>query len=98
MYGVHIAFDDEREPLMRFHMNRRQYCDEMLKFQMDYDLKIDHVEEFNNGDRLIFYKAYRRLEKQLLKNIERVKSRERYYSRTAGGAGKGDWARSGAQG
>lgn len=89
MYGVHIAFDDEREPLMRLHMNRRQYCEEMLKFQMDYDLKIDHVEEFNNGDRLIFYNAYRRTEKQLLKNIERVKSRARYYKRADGGTGKG---------
>ncbi len=98
MYGVHIAFDNGREPFIRFHMSRPEYCDEMRKFQIGFDLEIETIEEFSTGDSLIFYNAYERTTKRLLENIERVKSRARYYSRAAGGACKGDGARSGAQG
>ena len=98
MYGVHVSFDSGREPFVRFRMNRQDYCDEMRKLQVEYDLEIENVDEFSTGDSLIFYNAHERLEKRLTKNIERMKSRARYYSRTAGGAGKGDGARSGAQG
>lgn len=98
MYGVHITFDNGREPMIRFRMNREDYCNEMRKWQVEYDLEIEKVEEFSTGDSLIFYNAYERLEKRLTKNIERMKSRARYYSRADGGAGKGYGARSGAQG
>ena len=73
MYGVHISFDNKREPIVRFQMNRREYSDEMLKLQLDYDLEIEQVEEFSTGDSLIFYKAYDRSMQKLLKNIERMK-------------------------
>ncbi len=98
MHGVHVSFDNGREPFIRFRMNRQDYCDAMRKFQIEYDLEIENVEEFSTGDSLIFYNAYERTTKRLLKNIERMKSRARYYSRAAGGAGKGDGARSRAQG
>lgn len=98
MYGVHIAFDNGREPFIRFHMSRPEYCDEMRKFQIGFDLEIENVEEFSTGDSLIFYNAYERTTKRLLKNIERVKSRARYYSRTDDRAGKGSGSRSGTEG
>lgn len=98
MYGVHVSFDNGREPFIRFRMNRQDYCDEMRKLQVEYDLEIENVDEFSTGDSLIFYNAHRRPEKLLLKNIERMKSRARYYSRTDGRTGKSDGARSGAQG
>lgn len=98
MYGVHITFDNGHEPVTRFRMNRQQYSDEMRKWQIDYDLEIERAEEFSTGDTLIFYNAYKRNAKRITKNIERVKSRARYYSREAGRAGKGDGARIGAQG
>ena len=98
MYGVHITFDDGHEPVTRFHMNRRQYSEEMRKWQMQYDLEVEKVDEYTTGDHLIFTNAYERTTQRMLKNIERVKSRARYYARTAGGVGKGDGARSGAQG
>jgi hypothetical protein len=98
MYGVHIAFDNGREPFIRFHMSRPEYCDEMRKFQIGYDLEIENVEEFSTGDSLIFYKACERKAKQFIKNIERMKSRARYFSRTDDRAGKGSGSRSGTTG
>lgn len=98
MYGVHITFDNGHEPVTRFRMSRKDYCGEMLKWQIDYDLEIERAEEFSTGDTLIFYNAYERNTQRLLKNIERVKSRARYYSREAGRACKGDGARIGVQG
>jgi hypothetical protein len=98
MYGVHITFGNGHEPVTRFRMSRKDYCGEMLKWQIDYDLEIERVEEFSTGDTLIFYNAHERLKKRLATNIERMKSRARYYSRTASGAGKSSRARSGAQG
>lgn len=89
MYGVHITFDNGHEPVTRFRMSRKDYCNEMLKWQIDYDLEIERAEEFSTGDTLIIYNAYGRNTKRRTKNIERVKSRARYYSRTTGGAGKG---------
>ena len=88
MYGVHITFDDGHEPVTRFHMNRRQYSEEMRKWQMQYDLEVEKVDEFTTGDHLIFTNAYERTTQRMLKNIERVKSRARYYSRENGRAGK----------
>jgi len=98
MYGVHITFDNGHEPVTRFRMNRQQYSEEMRKWQIEYDLEIEHVDEFTTGDHLIFTNAYERNAKRLLDNIERMKSRAMYYSREAGRAGKGDGARIGAQG
>lgn len=98
MYGVHITFDNGHEPVTRFRMNRQQYSDEMRKWQIKYDLKIEHVDEFSTGDTLIFYNAYERNTKRTMKNIERVKSRAMYYSREVGRACKSDGARIGAQG
>lgn len=46
MYGVHITFDNGHEPVIRFRMNRQQYSEEMLKWQIDYDLEIERAEEF----------------------------------------------------
>ena len=98
MYGVHISFDNKRDPIVRFQMNRREYSDEMLKLQLDYDLEIEQVEEFSTGDTLIFYKAYDRNTQRLLDNIERMKSSARYYSRENDRAGKGSGTRSCVEG
>ena len=68
MYSVHVSFDNGREPLIRFRMKRRDYCDEMLRLQVDYDLKIEKVEELSTGDSLIFYNAYERNTKRMSKN------------------------------
>lgn len=98
MYGVHITFNNGHEPVTRFRMSRKDYCGEMLKWQIDYELEIKRAEEFSTGDTMIFYNAYKRNTKRMMKNIERVKSRAKYYSREASRAGKGDGARIGAQG
>ena len=98
MYGVHITFDNGHEPVTRFHMSRQQYSEEMRKWQIEYDLEVERVDEYTTGDHLIFTNAYEWNTKRLLDNIERVKSRARYYSREAGRAGKGDGARIGEQG
>ena len=84
MYGVHITFDNDHEPVSRFHLSRKEYSEEMLKWQVDYDLEIEQVDEYSTGDRMIFYSAFERKTKRLLKNIERMKSRARYYARTDG--------------
>lgn len=81
MYGVHITFDNGHEPVTRFRMTRKQYSEEMRRWQLEYDLEIEHVDEFTTGDHLIFTNAYERNTKRLLKNIERAKSRARYYSK-----------------
>ncbi len=98
MYGVHITFDNGHEPFIRFHMSRPEYCNEMRKFQIGFDLEIETVEEFSTGDSLIFYNAYERTTKRLLENIERMKSRARYFSRADDRAGKGSRSRSGKEG
>lgn len=89
MYGLHIAFDDGTEPVSMFKLSRRQYSDEMLKRQMDYELEIDRVDEFMSGDRMIFVSAHKRTADWVVKNAERRKSRAGYYSKTVNGkAGK----------
>ena len=98
MYGVHISFDNKREPIVRFQMNRREYSDEMLKLQLDYDLEIEQVEEFSTGDSMIFYKAYDRNTQRLLKNIERTNGYAWNYSRENDRAGKGCGTRSCVEG
>ena len=81
MYGVHISFDDGCEPVTNFKLSRKQYNEKMRGLQIKYDLEIEHVDEFTNGDRLIFVNAYARTTERLLKNIEKAKSRSRYYSK-----------------
>lgn len=88
MYGLHITFDDGSEPFSKFKLSRRQYGDEMLKRQIDYDLEIERVDDFKSGDRMIFVNAHKRTTEWILKNIERRKSRARYYTRRAGIDGK----------
>lgn len=78
MYGVQIVFDNGHERVIRLKMRRNEYCDEMRKWEDGYDLKIERVETFKNGNTLIFYNAYERKDKPAHKNMEKVKSRAKY--------------------
>lgn len=73
MYGVQITFDNGNEPVSRLHMSRREYGDEMIKWQMDYHLKIERTEEFSSGDVLIFYKAYDRKTSLSLREVAKAR-------------------------
>lgn len=82
MYGVHIEFDDGSTPIMKMGMSRSEYSKKMRNLESEYQIKVERVEELSNGEKLIFARATEKWVAR--KNLEKAKSRARYYSRRNG--------------
>ncbi len=87
MYSVQIEFSDGSQPIVKRNMTRAEYGRRMRSLELHYRIEIQQVETLSDKSTMIFARATSIDE--IIKNLERRKSRARYYARTNGETGKG---------